>query len=152
MSKRASLLTRVAGVIALIGGVYVAWASWAATATSTSGPFRLLDFAAPGRGIAFADDLAASFSSELALPRLLVTEPLVWLGVALVLAPTVYRRIRHNGTPRDPAYASYAYVECPECRHVVPMSSKCCPLCGAQLFAPWANTSQAAASTPARRG
>jgi len=151
MSKRASLLTQIAGVIAIIGGVYVVWGSWAVAAAAKPGAAGLLDFAAPGKGMAFADGLTSTLGHDFALPRLIATEPLVWLGFALLLVPRLYRRVAQRRTGRDPAYVGYAYVECPECRHVVSMSSKHCPLCGTQLFSPWSNASQPGLGTSGRR-
>ncbi len=74
--------------------------------------------------------------------RLLLTQPFAAFAAGLVLAPSVYQRLRRRAPADDPSYAGYAYVECPECRHIVPMSAPRCPLCGAELFAPWTNASR----------
>lgn len=142
MSKRASLLVQIAGVIAIVGGAYIAWISSVATAAAKPGAAGLLAYAAPGSGTSFAGTLAGALSYELALPRLVLTEPLIWFGLAAILAPRFYRRIARQGSGYDPAYAGYAYVKCPECRTPVPASLQRCPLCGAQLLAPWSNASR----------
>ena len=92
--------------------------------------------------MAFAGGLAGTLRADLVLPKLLPTDPFVWLGVGLVLTPSVYQRLTRHAAADDPSYAGYAYVECPECRHVVRMSAKRCPQCDAELLAPWANASR----------
>ena len=67
-----------------------------------------------------------------------------WLGIGFVLSPRIYQRLSRRSPADDPAYAGYAYVECPGCRHVVPLSHERCPLCGAELLAPWSNVSREA--------
>jgi len=141
VTRRASLLIRLAGVIAIFGGVHYAVATWMEARGGFAGA-RFFDLASSPAGTAFAGDLAGALRADLTLPRLLLTDPLIWLGVGLVLTPSVYRRLTRCAAADDPSYAGYAYVECPECRHVVPMSAKRCPLCGAELLAPWANASR----------
>ena len=107
MSKRASVLKTVAGVLV---GTSVAYVAASHTGSVPSG--------------------------------LLTAAPLLPLTLGLVLSPAVYQRLKRHAPADDPSYAGYAYVECPECRHIVPMSAKTCPLCGAELFAPWTNASR----------
>ena len=71
-------------------------------------------------------------------------DPVLWLGVGLVLSPSVYQRLKRRSPADDPSYAGYAYVECPVCQHVVPLSYDRCPLCGAELLAPWVSASREA--------
>jgi len=151
MSRRSSMLVRIAGLMAFLGGLYLSWGTWAVTASGGAATGSLLDFADPSKRMAFASGFGDTLGRELALPRLVLAEPLVWLGIALLAAPWVYDMTSKMTKRKDLAYAGYAYVECPECRHVVPMSSKRCPLCGTQLFAPWSSASPSSLQTPARR-
>jgi hypothetical protein len=141
MTRRAFLLMRVAAVLAVVAGVNYALASWAAGGNAAAGT-PLFGFAASRGVLAFANDATGGLKANLTLPWLLLTEPFIWLGLGLVLTPSVYQRLKRRAAADDPSYAGYAFVECPECRHVVPMSAKRCPLCGAELFAPWANASR----------
>ncbi len=70
--------------------------------------------------------------------------PALALSLGFVLSPSIYQRLSRRHPADDPAYAGYAYVECPGCQHVVPLSYDCCPLCGAELLAPWINASRQA--------
>lgn len=141
MTKRAALLIRLAGVIAIFGGVHYAFASWVEATGGFAGA-RLFDLAASPAGMAFAGELTGTLRADLLLPKLLLTDPFIWLGVGLVLTPSVYQRLTRHAAADDPAYAGYAYVECPECRQVVRMSAKRCPQCDAALHAPWENASR----------
>ncbi len=131
MTKRALLLTPVAEaiaipVVAMVAGVWCAYVLWSdASFAASGGPARWLD-------------------EMLSFPALLFARPFGWLGVSLVLSPSVYRRLTRRAPADHPAYSGYAYVECPVCKHVVPMSYERCPLCGTELFAPWTNASREA--------
>ena len=122
----------VTGLVSICCGVFNAWSSYSATVSrGAPNPYAT--------GIAHADaaisGLAvtpfAGLSHHLVLGRLLLGEPLIWIGVALVLAPTALRRLTRERRPQNHAqYAGYSYVECPNCRQPVRATERCCPHCG----------------------
>ena len=125
---------QIAGIIAIVGGTYEAWTSWALMTADATGLPELVGL---GNGMAFADSVSTALTRKTALPGLIATEPLIWFGFALILATNLYRRIAQAQTRRDTAYVGYAYINCPECDSLAPVSSTRCPLCGAQLLASW---------------
>jgi len=113
MSHRMTILARTAGAIGIAGGVLLTWAAWAVT-------------------------LPTIEVSRLVVPQLLVTEPLVWLGVSLVLSPSLARLLaeRAADTATTRLADSAAYINCPECEQLVRVSADHCPYCGEPLVGP----------------
>lgn len=141
MSKRAWLLLHVAGVVAILGGLYEVWTTWAVAATSKPGLAELLGLATRGKGMAFAEGVTGTLGDDFSLPRLALTEPLIWFGVALLLTAQVVGRYTRLAAASEHSSDRGAFVACPTCDHLVPVSLRRCPLCHAQLFAPWSNAS-----------
>ena len=137
LARRTEWSMRVTGVISIASGGYNAWTTYAATAAHTS-PYAA--------GIAHADVVlssamqaaGANLSQQLALPRLLLSEPLIWLGLLLLLAPALLRRFEvRQGQSASAAYAGYSYLECPRCHEPVRFTQNTCPGCGASLHGLW---------------
>jgi len=116
MSHRLALLARLLGIAGLLGGVYLVLASWA--------------LAVPAYEV-----------TRIVVPQLVFSEPLIWFGLALLLAPTLARLIAEERTdgalsthgPSASDYDSYAYVQCPECEQLVRVDLGRCPFCGERL-------------------
>ena len=116
MSKRLALLARLLGIAGLLGGVVLVLASWA--------------LATPAYEVARA-----------VVPRLIFSEPLIWLGLALLLSPTFARLMAqedargalHAHGVSASGYDSVAYVQCPECEQLVRLDLERCPYCGERI-------------------
>jgi ribosomal protein S27E len=127
----------VTGAISVCCGAYNAWSAY--SAMLDLGNAAASGIAHAGTAVAgLAQSTTASLTQQTLLPRLLLSEPLIWIGVLLLIAPVV---LRHLGTERRPSgsvpYAGFAYVECPHCHHPVRANETRCPHCGKTVDRLW---------------